>query len=126
MPTMEASARVLVVEDHADSREMLAEMLGLEGHQVTAVATGAEAVQIAETSHFDVAIVDIGLRGMNGHEVARHLRSSLGDAIVLVAVTGYGQPEDIEQSRAAGFDAHVTKPVSADELLRVLRIRTRR
>jgi len=123
---MESAARVLVVEDHADSRAMLAEMLGLEGHEVTAVASGAEAVQIAETSRFDVAIVDIGLRGMNGHEVARRLRSSLGDAIVLVAVTGYGQPEDIEQSRAAGFDAHVTKPVSADELLRVLRIRTRR
>jgi CheY-like chemotaxis protein len=125
-PTMESTARVLVVEDHADSRAMLAQMLELEGHEVTAVASGAEAVQIAETSRFDVAIVDIGLRGMNGHEVARRLRSSLGDAIVLVAVTGYGQPEDIEQSRAAGFDAHVTKPVSADELLRVLRIRTRR
>ncbi len=125
-PTMESTARVLVVEDHADSRAMLAQMLELEGHEVTAVASGAEAVQIAETSRFDVAIVDIGLRGMNGHEVARRLRSSLGAAIVLVAVTGYGQPEDIEQSRAAGFDAHVTKPVSADELLRVLRIRTRR
>jgi len=123
---MESTARVLVVEDHADSRAMLAQMLELEGHEVTAVASGAEAVQIAETSRFDVAIVDIGLRGMNGHEVARRLRSSLGAAIVLVAVTGYGQPEDIEQSRAAGFDAHVTKPVSADELLRVLRIRTRR
>jgi CheY-like chemotaxis protein len=83
-------------------------------------------VQIAETCRFDVAIVDIGLRGMNGYEVARRLRSSLGDAIVLVAVTGYGQPEDIEQSRAAGFDAHVTKPVSADELLGVLRTRTQR
>ena len=125
-PTMESTARVLVVEDHADSRTMLAEMLGLEGHEVTAVASGAEAVQIAETCRFDVAIVDIGLRGMNGYEVARRLRSSLGDAIVLVAVTGYGQPEDIEQSRAAGFDAHVTKPVSADELLGVLRTRTQR
>src|SRR5215472_9763224 len=84
MPTMEASARVLVVEDHADSREMLAEMLGLEGHQVTAVATGAEAVQIAETSHFDVAIVDIGLRGMNGHDAALS-----APFVLLISIDGF-------------------------------------
>src|SRR5262245_22324765 len=124
--TIEAGARVVVVEDHADSREMLAQTLTLEGHEVTAVADGAEAVEIAEASAFDIAIVDIGLRGMNGYEVARRLRLRFGDAIVLVAVTGYGQPEDIAQSRAAGFDAHVTKPVTADELLRVLRLRTER
>jgi PAS domain S-box-containing protein len=122
----EAPARVLIVEDHADSREMLAEMLGLEGHEVTALADGAQAVETAQTSPPDVAIVDIGLRGMNGYEVARHLRLALGDAVLLVAVTGYGQAEDIEKSRAAGFDAHVTKPVAGDELLAVLRTRARR
>jgi len=122
----ETRARILVVEDHADSRTMLAEMLGLEGHEVTAVAGGAEAVEVARTCALDAAIIDIGLRGMDGHEVARHLRAALGDAVLLVAVTGYGQAEDIEQSRAAGFDAHVTKPVSGDELLRVLATRIRR
>jgi len=122
----ETRARILVVEDHADSRTMLAEMLGLEGHEVTAVAGGAEAVEVARTCALDAAIIDIGLRGMDGHEVARHLRAALGDAVLLVAVTGYGQAEDIAQSRAAGFDAHVTKPVSGDELLRVLATRIRR
>jgi len=122
----ETRARILVVEDHADSRTMLAEMLGLEGHEVTAVAGGAEALEVARTCTLDAAIIDIGLRGMDGYEVARQLRAALGDAVLLVAVTGYGQAEDIEQSRAAGFDAHVTKPVSGDELLRVLGTRIRR
>ena len=124
--TRAAGVRVLVVEDHADSRAMLAEMLGLEGHEVTAVADGAQALAVAEASRPDIAIIDIGLRGMDGYDVARGLRHRLGDAVMLIAVTGYGQPEDIELSRAAGFDAHVTKPISADELLRVLSTRTRR
>src|SRR5262249_18599760 len=118
-----AGARVLVVEDHADSRAMLAEMLELEGHEVTAVADGAQALAAA-AAHPDVAIVDIGLRGMDGYDVAGGLRERLGDTILLIAVTGYGQREDIERSRGAGFDAHVTKPVSPEELLRVLRTRT--
>ena len=122
-PQSHTGARVLVVEDHADSREMLAQMLGLEGHDVTAVGDGAEAVEIAQASRFDIAIVDIGLRGMDGYEVARRLRLAFADTILLVAVTGYGQAEDIDQSRAAGFDAHVTKPIADGELLRILRTR---
>ena len=125
-PATEAPARILIVEDHADSRAMLAEMLGLEGHEVTAVADGAQAIEVAQVSAPDVAIVDIGLRGMDGYEVARRLRLALGDAVLLVAVTGYGQAEDIAESRTAGFDAHVTKPVAGDELLAVIRTRARR
>ena len=123
--TTPAPARVLVVEDHADSRAMLAEILAMEGHHVTAVSDGAAAIEAALASPPDVAIVDIGLHGIDGHEVARRLRSAHGDAIFLIAVTGYGQPEDIAESRAAGFDAHVTKPIPPDELLRVVRARTR-
>jgi signal transduction histidine kinase/CheY-like chemotaxis protein len=125
-PATETPARILIVEDHADSRAMLAEMLGLEGHEVTAVADGAQAIEVAQVSAPDVAIVDIGLHGMNGYEVARRLRLALGDAVLLVAVTGYGQAEDIAESRTAGFDAHVTKPVAGDELLAVIRTRTQR
>jgi len=99
---------------------MLAEMLAFEGYEVTAVADGAEAIETARVSRPDVAIIDIGLRGMDGHDVARRLRAAHGEAIRLVAVTGYGQAEDIEQSRAAGFDSHVTKPVDVDALLRIL------
>jgi signal transduction histidine kinase/CheY-like chemotaxis protein len=125
-PATETPARILIVEDHADSRAMLAEMLGLEGHEVTAVADGAQAIEVAQVSAPDVAIVDIGLHGMNGYEVARRLRLALGDAVLLVAVTGYGQAEDIAESRTAGFDAHVTKPVAGGELLAVIRTRTQR
>jgi len=119
-------ARILVVEDHADSRTMLAEMLTLEGHDVSAVADGAEALEAARTHPPDIAIIDIGLRGMDGHDVARQLRAQLGRSVLLIAVTGYGAREDVEQSLAAGFDAHVTKPIAADQLLRVLRARARR
>jgi CheY-like chemotaxis protein len=118
--------KILIVEDHPDSRAMLAEMLAFEGYEVTAVADGAEALEKARVSPPDVAVVDIGLRGMDGHDVARRLRAAHGEAIRLVAVTGYGQAEDIEQSRAAGFDAHVTKPVDVDALLRILPSRPRR
>src|SRR5213593_1027768 len=113
-------ARVLVVEDDADSRTLLAEVLRLDGHDVTATHDGAEAVTAAVARPPDIAIIDIGLRGMDGYEVARRLRQTLGGTIHLVAVTGYGQADDIERSRAAGFDAHVTKPVAPDELLRLL------
>jgi signal transduction histidine kinase len=125
-PAARTGTKILVVEDHADSRAMLAEMLAFEGYEVTAVADGAEALETARVSPPDVAIVDIGLHGMDGHDVARRLRATHGDAIRLVAVTGYGQAEDIEQSRAAGFDAHVTKPVDANALLRILPTRPRR
>ena len=121
-----APARILIVEDHADSRAMLAEMLGFEGHEVIAVADGTQALAAALGSPPDVAIIDIGLHGMDGHEVARRLRQAHGASVLLIAVTGYGQAEDIEQSREAGFDAHVTKPVSPDELLDLIRRRARR
>jgi CheY-like chemotaxis protein/two-component sensor histidine kinase len=121
-----ASARILIVEDHADSRAMLAEMLGFEGHEVVAVADGTQALATALASPPDVAIIDIGLHGMDGHEVARRLRQAHGPSVLLIAVTGYGQAEDIEQSREAGFDAHVTKPVLPDELLELIRRRPRR
>ena len=119
-------ARILVVEDHADSRAMLTELLTLEGHEVTAIADGATALEMAAASPPDVAILDIGLRGMDGYELAHRLRRAHGKAIFSIAVTGYGQAEDVAQSRAAGFDAHVTKPVSHDELRDLIDRRARR
>jgi two-component system, sensor histidine kinase len=119
-------ARILVVEDHADSRTVLAETLRVEGHDVVAVGGGAEALDAALASPPDVAVIDIGLADMDGYDVARRLRTQLGAAVLLIAVTGYAAPDDVEHARAAGFDAHVTKPVAGDELLRMLRSRTRR
>ena len=113
-------ARILVIEDDADSRAVLAEVLRLDGYDVTATGDGTDAVAAALTRPPDIAIIDIGLHGMDGYEVARRLRQAQGGAIRLVAVTGYGQADDIERSRAAGFDAHITKPVAPDELLRLL------
>jgi CheY-like chemotaxis protein len=68
----------------------------------------------------DVALVDIGLPGINGYEVADRLRTEYGDDVFLVAVTGYGQPDDQRQALAAGFDAHVVKPVAPEMLLRLV------
>jgi CheY-like chemotaxis protein len=111
---------ILIVEDNADARETLQLLLQLEGHQVTAADTGRHAVEQAATAHFDVAMVDIGLPDIDGYEVARQIRAKRGREPFLVALTGYGQAEDRERSAAAGFDAHLVKPVDPDSLLKVL------
>jgi two-component system, sensor histidine kinase len=112
--------RILVVEDNADAREMLRTVLELEGHTVLDAADGARAIRLAVESTPDVVLLDIGLPALDGFEVARRIRHRLGDRIRLVALSGYGDVESREQGRAAGFDAHLVKPVSPDELARVL------
>ena len=116
-----AAQRVLVVEDNADSRVMLGELLKLWGHWPDLAADGPEGVEAARRSRPDVALVDIGLPGLDGYEVARQIRALPGsDSTYLIALTGYGQPDDRRRSREAGFNAHLVKPVKMDELLRVL------
>jgi signal transduction histidine kinase len=117
---------VLIVEDHADSRNMLAEVLELEGHRVTAVSDGRAALEHAAASRPDVAIIDIGLPGMDGYELARQLRGAHGSTVFLVAITGYGQPADVANAYTAGFDAHVTKPFDTTKLATLLATRRRR
>jgi CheY-like chemotaxis protein len=112
--------RVLVVEDHRANRTMLRVALEMRGFEVEEASDGREAVNKALSWRPDAAVVDIGLPGQNGHEVARQVRSALGDRIRLVAFTAYGQPEDEVRSLEAEFDAHLTKPVEADELFRQL------
>jgi signal transduction histidine kinase/CheY-like chemotaxis protein len=111
---------VLVVEDLDDAREMLRLTLELDGHRVTVAADGAAALEAVRASLPDVALVDIGLPGMDGYEVARRLRATAGARIRLVALTGYGQPDDRDRARQAGFDAHLVKPVDPDALARAL------
>jgi CheY-like chemotaxis protein len=117
--------RVLVVEDDADSREMLRMLLEMEGHDVQEAEDGPGALAAVAAMGPDVALIDVGLPGLDGHEVARRLRAERTDpAILLVALTGYAAPEDRERSRAAGFDVHLTKPITPeklDEILRMLR-----
>jgi CheY-like chemotaxis protein/two-component sensor histidine kinase len=113
--------RFLVVEDDADARERLEQLLLLEGHEVMAAASGAEALASAGGWAPNAALLDIGLPGMDGYELARRLRTLPGGgALILVAVTGYGQREDRGKALAAGFDAHVTKPYTYQELMRAL------
>jgi signal transduction histidine kinase/CheY-like chemotaxis protein len=107
--------RVLVVEDHADARELLRDALAALGHEVETAADGETAVARALQLRPDTLLVDIGLPRLDGYEVARRVRAALEGAL-LVAVTGYGQPEDRRRAREAGFDAHCTKPVALGRL----------
>ena len=119
--------RVLLIEDHADAREMLRTALELSGHTVDEAGDGAEGLARAEVVRPDAAIVDIGLPGIDGYEVARRLRALAGGGdIVIIALTGYGQPEDRRRSEEAGFDAHLVKPIDPAALDRTLSADRRR
>ena len=114
------SLRILVVEDSDDTRAMLAALLASRGHAVLQAAS-AEAALGADLAELDVALIDIGLPGMDGYEFARTLRGRAGGAAVwLIAVTGYGQPDDKTRAKTAGFDRHVTKPLTMDVLQPIL------
>ncbi|MGH9322389.1 MAG: chemotaxis protein CheB [Vicinamibacteria bacterium] len=112
-----ASRRVLVVDDNRDAAELLAAGLRLEGHSVETAHSGPEALSKAAAFEPDAVVLDIGLPGMDGYEVARKLREEprLTNAL-LVALSGYGQDEDRSRAREAGFDHHLTKPVHLDEI----------
>jgi CheY-like chemotaxis protein len=103
--------RVLVVEDNDDAREMLAALLRLLGHEVFEAGTGAAALDPARDHPPAVVIMDIGLPDLDGYEVARRLRQRLGADVRLVALSGYGQPQDRARASGAGFDEHLVKPV---------------
>jgi signal transduction histidine kinase len=111
---------VLVIEDNADAREMLRVSLALEGHRVEAADDGLTGVEMAIASRPEVVLVDIGLPRLDGYGVAVRLRAALGHSVALIALTGYGQPDDRARTRSAGFDAHVVKPVDMDTLTRLL------
>jgi two-component system CheB/CheR fusion protein len=115
------ASRILVVEDNADSRDMLCVLLVSAGFECETASNGLDALERLETLRPDVVILDVGLPGIDGFEVARRIRAhpSLG-GVRLVAVTGYGQDADRAATRKAGFDAHLVKPVQADLLLGLL------
>ena len=103
--------RILLVEDNLDTREVLQLALEQEGHQVSVAGDGAEAVRRAVGEPPEVMLVDIGLPGKDGYHVARAVREALGARPILIALTGYGQPEDRARALDAGFDLHLTKPI---------------
>jgi CheY-like chemotaxis protein len=114
--------RVLIADDNRDAAESLALLLRLEGHEVTVVHNGREAVATFNTLFPEVAVLDIGMPEINGYEVARQLRQqSSGRPVMLIAVTGWGQEADKSQALAAGFNHHFTKPIQPQELIVLLR-----
>jgi PAS domain S-box-containing protein len=117
----DAPVRVLLVEDNRDAAESLTMLLELHGHRVRAVGDAGAALEAANAEPPDVALVDIGLPGIDGYELARRLRARDDRPVpLLVALTGYGLERDKELAAAAGFDAHLVKPVDLDELRRLL------
>jgi CheY-like chemotaxis protein len=109
--------RILIVDDNVDAADSLATLLRLTGHDVSTAYSGPDALHAARERRPEVVLLDIGLPGMSGYEVAGRLRQLPGlERAVVVAVTGYGQDDDRKHSHQAGFDLHLTKPVSLDEL----------
>ena len=112
---------VVIVEDNRDSRRMLETLLRLDGCEVKSAGDGEEGLAAILENRPDLALVDIGLPGLSGYDLARKVRASFGTgSIRLVALTGYGRAEDHRRVIEAGFDAHLVKPLKCEDLLRVL------
>ncbi len=103
--------RVLVADDNVDAGESLAMLLRLDGHEVELATNGPQALEVFERTQPDIAILDIGMPGLNGYEVAMRIRQKAQNRITLIAVTGWGQEADKARAAASGFDHHFTKPV---------------
>ncbi len=112
-----AAVRVLVVDDNIDALESLRDYLAHQGHDVMTASEPLQALKLAEQFQPDVAVLDIGLPGMDGYALASALRTSFPpDRLRLVALTGYGQTKDFQRSRQAGFETHLVKPVALEAL----------
>ncbi|HEX6266138.1 MAG TPA: hybrid sensor histidine kinase/response regulator [Burkholderiales bacterium] len=113
--------RIVLIEDNEDARRTLAAALSLEGHQVHEAADGITGIATLSRVNPDVAVVDIGLPGVDGYKVAETLRGAPEhDSMVLIALTGYGQPDSLRRAREAGFDEYVTKPIAPERLVRLM------
>jgi CheY-like chemotaxis protein len=111
--------RILIADDERDQVATLAALLQDEGHTVREVYRGTEVLRLIQDFDPDVALIDIGLPGIDGYEVARRVRAA-GKPVRLVAITGYGLPEDRRRTAEAGFDVHLVKPVEMETLEQLL------
>ncbi|MDB5763100.1 MAG: integral rane sensor hybrid histidine kinase [Herminiimonas sp.] len=117
---------VLLIEDNDDGRLMMSTMLTMYGYRVLEAGNGTDGLRIAAAEKPDIAVVDIGLPGLDGYEIARRLRADPGThGIRLIAVTGYGQEADRERALDAGFDMHLVKPVDVDRLMEIIEMYAR-
>jgi CheY-like chemotaxis protein len=112
--------RVLIVDDNVDAATTLHLLLRSLGHETAVAHNGMEALKVAAEFHPEIVLLDIGMPGIDGYEVARRLRS-IKEHLKIVAVTGWGQEADRQRSREAGFDLHLVKPVEPEDLARALR-----
>jgi CheY-like chemotaxis protein len=113
--------RVLLIEDHDDAREMMRTALAYYGYTVFDAPDGPSGIQSATETDPDVVVIDLGLPKLDGYEVARQLRAMPErQATVLIALTGYSQPEARQRALDAGFNEHVTKPVMPDRLVQII------
>jgi signal transduction histidine kinase/ActR/RegA family two-component response regulator len=119
-PPASSHLHILIIEDHADARSTLEQLLTLLGHRVEAVPDGVRGVEAALAGKPDVALIDLGLPGLDGLEVGRRLRAGLGASALLVALSGHASEGDRRASLAAGFDAHLAKPVDLGALKALL------
>ncbi|MGA8707252.1 MAG: response regulator [Steroidobacteraceae bacterium] len=121
-PTAATPRRLLIADDNSDAAESLAMLLRLEGHDVTVVANGRQALRAVADVQPEFALLDIGMPDMDGYEVARQLRRiQLPSKLTLIAVTGWGREGDKARASQAGFDYHFTKPIEPDELFELLK-----
>ena len=115
-----ASRRIVIVEDNPDVRDLLGMKLRRLGHAVDAAGNGVDGVELLISARPDLALVDLGLPGKDGFQVAREVREKLGGGVVLVAVSGFGQPEDKRKAIESGFDEHITKPADVRDIEGIL------
>ena len=113
--------RVLVIDDNSDAAESLRDLLALEGHEVETALDGAQGIAKAREYAPDVVLCDIGLPGIDGYEVAKALRAAPAPRrAFLIALTGYARPEDQARAMDAGFDAHLAKPSTIEQIQEVI------
>jgi CheY-like chemotaxis protein len=124
--TRTGPSRILIVEDNEDACQMLKLLLTLEAHEVYDAPDAPSGLELAEAVEPEIALVDLGLPGVDGYEVARQLRARLGKDVYLIALSGYGQVEDRRRALDAGFDLHVVKPVDPARLSSLIASQQRR
>src|SRR6185295_2657068 len=111
---------IVVVDDNQAAAWGLGELLKHKGHRVELGYDGAEAIELVKKHSPDIVVLDIGLPNMNGYEVARRLRQDFFSPMILVALTGYGQEDDKRRATEAGFDYHLTKPISIVDIEKII------
>jgi CheY-like chemotaxis protein len=113
--------RVLVVDDNRDTARLMAALFDMDGDETRVAHDGLEAVETAESFRPEVILLDLGLPKMNGCDACRKIREQpWGKDMILIAVTGWGQEQDRQQTKEAGFDGHLVKPVKHDDIVKVL------